>query len=643
MLDLIRKKQKTTIVKVVFWVIIATFIGTIFLVWGKGRDQQRDISVAAQVNGRDISFEDFRTTYSNMYNLYRNLYGKNFTPELERQLQLTRQSLDTLIDQTLLLDEADRLNLSVSDDQLVQAIAEIPSFQVDGVFNKEQYLAVLGYQRLTPEVFEQMQKRQMLVNLTREQIKSAAVVTDEDVANEYRRQNEKVNLSYVAFSAGQFMDKVEVTDEALTAYYEEHQEDFRVPEQVALSVVTLNADDYVDQVVLEEDAVQHYYDRHLAEYEIQEQMSASHILIAVDEKASEEERETKKALAEEVLEKARKGDFAKLAEQYSDDKASAKKGGDLGSFKRGVMVPPFEAAAFALEKDALSPVVETRFGYHIIKGGEHVEAGFTPLADVRDKVEKQLREEEARKLAYEKAMDAYNLNRKENDFAAAAKMLDTVAVETGLFSRGKAIPSVGANADLTNKAFAGQSGEILAPVNTSRGVILAAVTEKIASHIPEFSNVKAAVTQAYKSQQAALLAEQAAEQALAKVQEGAKLESIAGKSQRVTETGLFGRDRRDFIPTLGRVPELVEAAFNLTIKEPVAKQLFTAGPNFLVVRLKQLQPADPEGLTAEESERLQQTVLKNKQDELLQAKLDELKQSAEVTINPAILRSMEGN
>ena len=140
MLDLIRKKQKTTVVKVVFWVIIATFIGTIFLVWGKGDEQTREFTVAAEVNGTEISFDEFKSTYNSMYNFYRNIYGQSFTPEMERQLRLPEQSINTLIDQTLLLQEAHRLKLSVSKEELVQSIAAIPAFQVDGVFDKQQYL-----------------------------------------------------------------------------------------------------------------------------------------------------------------------------------------------------------------------------------------------------------------------------------------------------------------------------------------------------------------------------------------------------------------------------------------------------------------------------------------------------------------------
>ena len=375
MLDLIRKKQKTTVVQVVFWVIIATFIGTIFLVWGKGRDQERDMTVAAQVNGVEISFEEFKSTYSNMYNLYRNIYGQNFTPELERQLRLSEQAINMLIEQTLLLQEGERLNLKVADDELVQAIAQIPAFQVDGLFNKEQYLSVLSYQRMTPDLFEQMQRRQMLVNLTRTRLQSSADASDADVAEEFRRINEKINLGYVAFAAADYRDMVKLNDEQVASYYAGNQENFRVPEQVALNVLRLDVKPFISQVSVDEAEVERYYNRHLASYEIVEQASAAHILIKLAADADEAQQQKQRQLADKVLELAQKGDFAQLAKKYSDDKGTAATGGDLGLFKRGVMDPAFEDAAFALEKGALSGVVQCDFGYRVIKGCGRVETG----------------------------------------------------------------------------------------------------------------------------------------------------------------------------------------------------------------------------------------------------------------------------
>lgn len=643
MLDLIRKKQKTTVVKVVFWVIIATFIGTIFLVWGKGDEQTREFTVAAEVNGSEISFDEFKSTYNNMYNFYRNIYGQNFTPELERQLRLPEQAINSLIDQTLLLQEADRLNLSVSKEAVVESIAAIPAFQVDGVFNKQQYLSVLTYQRLKPELFEQMQKQQILVQMTRQALEDGVTVGDEDVANEYRRLNEQINLEYIPFAANGFRDQVQLSEEQIEQYYTEHQEAFRVPEQRALRFVQLDPKQYRSEVIVDEAGVQHYYDRHLSQFEIPEQVAAAHILIKVSADADEATVASRLALATSVLAKAQTGDFKKLAQQYSDDKATAANGGALGFFTRGAMDSSFEEAAFALRAGELSGVVKSQFGYHIIKGQGRIESGFKALADVEPEIKEALIAEESERIAYEKAMDAYNVNRKSGSLATIAESLNLSVVETGLFQRAGAIPAIGSNDDLTQRIFSAQSGDLIAPVRGSGGIYICEVVEIKESHIPELSVVKELVEAELLNGESVALAQQKAEQALEKVLAGTPLKSVTPKGAAVKETGLFSRVLGDFVPTLGNVSGLSEAAFALTVQDAVAKQLFTINNTFYVVRLKQLQPANPTGLTQEESDRLRNTVLATKRDELLKTKIATLRESADVTIAPTILRSIEGN
>jgi len=130
MLDLIRKKKKSLIIKVVFYLIIGAFVGTIFLVWGKGSDKaQSDGNVAVTINGSQVSYDDYQTSYSNLYNLYRSVYKEQFTPALEKQLNLRQQALDSLIDQTLLLEEGKRLGIRVSKQELVDSIAAIDAFK----------------------------------------------------------------------------------------------------------------------------------------------------------------------------------------------------------------------------------------------------------------------------------------------------------------------------------------------------------------------------------------------------------------------------------------------------------------------------------------------------------------------------------
>lgn len=646
MLDLIRKKQKSIIIKVVFWAIIATFVGTIFLVWGKGSDgDQQDTTVAVTVNKTRVGFDTFQSTYSNLYRLYQNVYKEQFTPELEKQLRLRQQALDTLIEQTLLIEEAERMDISVTQKELVDAIAAIPAFQENGSFSKERYLQVLNYQRMTPEEFENMQRRQLLIERVRERIQSGITITDADIAEEFRQQNEKIDLAFVRLAPANFEGKVRIDDKSLVDFFAGHREEFRIPETVALRYLIFEPSRFEKEVSFEEGELEKYYRRHLDRFDIPEQVRAAHILIRVASDAGDMMRQQKRQLAEKVLSEAKSGkDFAQLARQYSEDPGSATKGGDLGFFPRGAMVGPFEEAAFALKPGEISGIVETPFGLHIIKCAGRIEAGIRPLAEVVNEVKAALKTEKARQLALEKAMDAYNMNRKGGNLEAAAKANGLGVKETGFFSREAAVEELGNRPEITAAAFALKEGELARPVDLPQGVVLFAVKARRESRLPELTEVRAEVEQAYRREQAKTLAREAAEKLLAAVKAGEKLETLARQQgETVEQTGLFSRSYGAFVPKLGNAENLAKAAFALTRTSSPAPEVYEIDETFVVAVLAERQEANQAALTAARKDELREALLTRKQEEALASRIKELREKAEISIAPTLLSTLEGN
>jgi peptidyl-prolyl cis-trans isomerase D len=641
MLDLIRKKQKTFIVKFVFWVIIAAFIGTIFLVWGRGQEQEDRLTVAVRVNDTKISFDEFRITYNNLYNLYRNLYGEAFSPEMEEDLQLTRQSVNMLVDQALLLEKADEMGLKVSKDDVVSAIANVEAFQVDGSFNKERYIEVLSYQRMTPQNFEEMQRRQMLINQVRARIQGQVQVDDADVVEEFRRINEKINLAYLVFDPREFVDQVSVDDAALEQYYAENREEYRVAEQAALEYVEVSAQKQRDEIEPTPEDLERYYQRHLDQFSIDEQVQARHIFIEVEQDASQEVRDEKRAQAQEILDRVNADNFARIAGQESDDAESAAEGGDLGYFKRNTFDPVFENAVFSLETGAISDVIEGAAGFHIVQVIDHVQAGYKPLEQVRSQVVDGFVEEQSVKLAYEKAIDAYNMNRKQGGMVGAAQQLGLSPLKSGLFSRNEPIGGLGNAPELNNKAFTTSEGKMIKPLKVANKVVLAQVAERKPSYIPELDQVRTRVEERVRMQKAEQMAQQRASQALEELQGGAVLQDVAGNGAELDETGLFTRNLGGVVPGIGPHEKLSEAAFSLSIKEPLASEVYQQDNVFYVVKLKQIQPADPSALNQEESDALETQVRQRKQEKALQEVLDAMHDEADITIAPSILDSMK--
>jgi peptidyl-prolyl cis-trans isomerase D len=646
MLDLIRRKQKSMVVKVVFWVIIATFVGTIFLVWGKGgRGTGADGDVAVKINGQRVTFGDFRGAYDNLRRLYQNIYREGFTPEMEKQLGLEGQALERLINQTLLLQDAADRDIEISKSELVEAIAQISAFQVDGSFNKEQYLKVLAFERLTSEQFEDSQRHQLLIEKVRQQIEEAATVSAEEIAEEYRRRNEKINLAFVRLAPALFENDVKVTDEVLQTYYDKHQGQFRVAERVALNYLKFEPASYEGEVDLGEEALQSYYRRHQTQFDVAEQAQASHILLRVDADAEPKVKQQKRQLAEKLLSQIKNKDnknFAELARRYSDDAGSAAQGGTLGYFSRGTMVPAFEEVAFSLKPGQLSDIVETNFGYHIILCQGRIEAGIKELADVVDEVKAGIIKEQSRQLAVEKAMDAYNIHRKSGDLTAAAEANGLTVKTTTAFERGAAIPGVGKAPELNEAAFKLKENELGRPVLLADAIYVPALKERQPSHVAELKKVRIAVESAYRREQSYTLARQTAEKLLAEVRGGKTLVASARKArQKVEETDFFSRSYGTFVPRIGSAADVAAVAFDLSKEKPAADKVFEVAGKFVVVALKARQQADTSKLDEENRAELEKVLLARKKETLLETRLQELRNEADIDIHPALQNSLK--
>jgi peptidyl-prolyl cis-trans isomerase D len=642
MLDLIRKKQKTILVKFVFWAIIATFIGSLFFLYGD--EGERSSDVAVRVNKAKIGFDEYQAAYGNLYRLYQEVYREQFTPELERQLRLREQALDALIEQTLLLQEANRLGIKVSQRELVDAISRIPAFHENGVFSKERYVQVLAAQRLFPEDFEEMQRRNLLIDKVQERLHDGITVTEAEIEEEYRHRNDMVQLAFLRFDPTLFEKDVTIDEEGLQAFFEENSELFRVPEAVSLQYVKFDPASYKKDVTLSDEDLQRFYRRHLDRYDIPDQVRASHILVRIPDEATTETREEKRAAAEKILADARGGkDFAQLARTHSEDIGSAARGGDLGFFPRGSMVPSFEATAFALAPGQISGLVETNYGYHIIRVEERIQARVKPLEEVKEEVEAGLLAERARQLAFEKAMDAYNMNRRTGDMTAAAKGQALEIQETDFFTRQEPVAGFANSLEVTAIAFNLSPGEMARPVQMPEGVFLFALKEQRESRIPDLAEVRANVEQAYRREKGQELARQHAEKALAELQEGRTLAAVSRQAKgKVEETASFSRAQGIFIPRLGSSDRLARSAFDLTAENPAAPGVFEIDGQYVIAALKNRQDADPAGLDQARRQELEEILLARKKEEVLDAKLRELRDHADIQIAISIQNSLEG-
>jgi peptidyl-prolyl cis-trans isomerase D len=284
-----------------------------------------------------------------------------------------------------------------------------------------------------------------------------------------------------------------------------------------------------------------------------------------------------------------------------------------------------------------SDLVETTFGYHIIRVEEYTEPGLRSLEESIDEVKEGLRAELANQLAFEKAMDAFNINRKTGDLDAAAKANELGVKETGLFARDGYIDGIGRNEEIINTAHLLEDGALAKPVQTEDGVILFGIKERVESYLPELEQVRDLVTSAYRAVESKQLARAAAEKLAADLQAGGSLAKLAQKANyEVEETGEFTRTYSPFVPRLGSSEQLFEAAFTLPQDQNAIDGVFEIENRFVVAEVKERVAADLTALDQAKREELYNSLLARKQTEAIEARLAELRSTAAISISPRV-------
>ena len=361
----------------------------------------------AQVGGVPITQRDFDNAQRDRAERLRQQFGAEFDPKVLETPEGRASILEGLVIDRALAREVESGNLIVTNEKLREVIAGIPAFQEDNRFSLERYRTFLTAQGQTEQQFEERVRadlrKQMLVSAVLE----SAIVPTGAASQIERALLEQREVRVLAVRGDTFMSKVAVSDAQVAELYEKHRKDFETPESVKVEYVVLNAEAIAGKSAVADADVRAYYDQNKGRYGVDEQRRASHILIT-PENGDKAGARTK---AEGILAvvKAKPGDFAKLAREQSRDPGSAAQGGDLGFFGKGMMVKPFEDTAFKLKAGETSDLVETDFGFHIIRVTDVRPAQAKPLEEVRPEIERELRTQQAQKRYAEAADQFTNL------------------------------------------------------------------------------------------------------------------------------------------------------------------------------------------------------------------------------------------
>lgn len=592
---------------------------------------------AAKVNDTEISVQEFQQAYQQQRQRLQSMLGGKLDPSLINESAMKREVLQQLIENELLLQAAADAGLRIDDQQLAAAIQSIEAFQEDGAFSSEQYRAQLRRVGAAPADFEAQQRRSMLVQQYYSGIANTAVVSPQDLDRMLRIQDQQREIGYLVLPVSTFIKDVNVSDQDIAQYYEANKDRLTHPEQVRIDYVELSAEAIANRIQPEEQELKAFYEEQGGAFVTEEQRRASHILVQVPEGADEKTGTAAREKAEKLLQRIRAGEsFENLAKEFSDDQVSAKDGGDLGLFGKGVMVPEFEQAAFAMQKDEVSDLVKSPFGFHIIKLTDIKPGSKKSFEEARPELVKQLRDKKAEEEYYAQVDRLTNLAYENPDsLEPAAQALGLETKGSDWITRAGGREGVTANPQVASSAFGedvlarGLNSELI-EIGPKHVIVL-----RVKEHKPATPRTLEEVRQDLAAELRARAAKEKVrelgEEMRARAAEGANLEQLAADHNvKFTRAGLVGRGEKSMAPTI------LQAAFKLQRPadgKPSYGTVALESGDYAVIAVTAVQDGDPAKVTEERRKSLGRMLVQMNGASEFAALLEQLKSQAKIVVN----------
>ncbi len=474
MLKTMRRNVKS--LKPILWIIVATFILAIFAVWGLGgRSAEAGRAKApASVGGQDISAEAYTQELRQRIEALSKQYSGELTAQLIQQIGLPQQALQGLIQRRLLLEIAHDMGLRASDAEVRAKIISFPGLQQNGQFvGFENYKRALEYSHLTMAEFEASIRQDVLMGKVVEVLGAGLFVTDEEVWENYRKQNDSAKIEYLVAETAKTEVTAAPTEAELRAHFDKNAASYRVPEKRTADYVVLRTADLKKQVTVTDAEIGKYYADNTLQFQEPEKVQVSRIWLPF----TAADKDKVLAQARDVAKRAAGGeDFAALARAYSkDDKASA--GGDWGLYDWRSLSAGETEAVGKLAKGGVSDVVETDAGAAILKVADKTAAVTKPLTEVKTTIKGLLEEQKARDLVTKRMQAFEKLARKEKSVDVAAQKDNLKPASTGALKKGDPLGDFDTSGAVSEALFALKDKAISAPIVTYAGEALAQLTK----------------------------------------------------------------------------------------------------------------------------------------------------------------------
>lgn len=471
--------------------------------------------VVANIAGQEINTQDVAQYVGRLQQRQR--YPDFMMPYLQQQ------AIKQLMQEAEVRYEGERMGLSVSDDEVREALhigQYGATFFPDGKWiGQEKYEQLLQENGMSVDQFEHQVRLDLIRFKLYSAVTAGVTVTPAEIEHAYKEQSTKIKFDYAVITMDDVQKQINPTDAELKAWFEANKARYQnsIPEKRQVSYFIIGQQQVENKVTVSPTDIQQDYSKNQDLYRTQDRVRVRHILIATpppgpDGKVDQKAVEAAHKKAEDVLKQLKGGaDFAELAKKYSEDPGSKDQGGELGwQTKDSSLVPEFKSAMLSLNKGQTSDPVQTSYGFHIIQVEDKETAGLKPLSQVKDEIEKTLREQKIARMLDDLANQAQDAAAKQGLNKAAAQYGAQV-ITTNPITRADSLPGIGAgpnSADLMNAIFEVTEKTPPESTRTPQGVVVFKVDKVIPPGAPDFELLKARVTNDFKSERASALLSQ---------------------------------------------------------------------------------------------------------------------------------------
>ena len=633
MLDFLRKRKRNWVIILFLGAIIVSF--ALFVGSGKFGDPMG--AEVAEINGEPISQREFAIHYEREVQRYRDLLKGSVTPEMLKGLNIKGNLVESLIQKKLVLQEAQTLGLTATDDDLANHLSKVPEFQIGNRFSKDRYLQVLQANRLVPSQFEQDQRDQLTMQRLYSVILDAVHVTDAEVRERYRIEQEKINLYYLKLAVADFAPQVKLNEDDIKKYYERNKDSLREPLKIQVEYLSYPYDQFTSSVAVNEKEIEDYYKANLnTQFHKAKEAKVRYLSIGLAPGADAEQKKAAQARAAALAKEAKAGkEFAQLTKGETNDPTSIQSG-DAGWITAGQLPPQIEKAIFSLSKGGVSDPVETPSGFQIFKVDDIKDAKTTSLKEASAEITKLLKIEKAKKEAAkaadrdrEKALSGSDFNKISQDNRTPLKV-------TSLFANGQILPDIGETQEFYKNAFALNAKDTSPIVEGRDAYYILRLKQRKEPAIPPLESVSPQIEKGLRESKAYEMALQRGNSLLDQLKKEKDIVKLAqANNLKLDDTGWFLRSAPQ-LPKLGDLAEMKAEPIALSAQKPIPERLYTQKNALYIVAFKDSQGADMEQFAKEKEIIKKQTLAESRQRALIKF-MEELKSKAKIKLNTSFL------